>query len=324
MQTPQQILHGIITSNLANSNRSGSVIRALNPIESFYMSPFGSHVKSVSDGVVGLFKTGREVVYTAIDLSGSIGTMIRRNTLDSSATYEPISSIGKSIDQNGFVTATEHGLGNFVHGMLAPLDAINRGDTHALAGMIPGLLLGGAASRLGGISNDAVRDLVVANNEPVWMHSSTIRQTQKSVSYAKRDELGNVKYTLDDIFRGFSENPSDPRLMIDAVKMRDGLLSSVDNSRPAVLNATGGGQIQVRVRAFDDSLTADEMRRFRVKSGDEVRTPSTWGEAAEARIWKQGDEFMRLYPQGAPVVPKISGAPEGSIWSQFSQFPWKR
>lgn len=106
--------------------------------------------------------------------------------------------------------------------------------------------------------------------------------------------------------------------------MRDGLLTSVDNSRPAVLNATGGGQIQVRVRAFDDPLTAAEVDRFTVVRGGQVQTPSTWGEAVDARIWKQGDQFMSLYPNGSPAVPKITGAPVNSVWSQFNQYPWMR
>ena len=155
--------------------------------------------------------------------------------------------------------------------------------------------------------------------EAVWLDSAGIRQSQKSISYAK-----SVGYNLDDISRGFIENPADPRLSIDAVRMKDGLLTSMDNSRPAVLNATGGGKIQVRVRAFDDPLLASEMDRFTALRGGEARVPSTWGEAVDARIWKQGDQFMSLYPNGSPFIPKISGAPDNSIWSQYNQFPWKR
>ena len=155
--------------------------------------------------------------------------------------------------------------------------------------------------------------------ETVWLDSSGIRQSQKSISYAK-----SGGYTLDDIARGFAENPADSRLSIDAVRMKDGLLTSVDNSRPAVLNATGGGQIQVRVRAFDDPLMGSEIDRFTALRGGETRVTSTWGEAVDARIWKQGDQFMSLYPNGSPMIPKVTGAPTNSIWSQYDQFPWKR
>lgn len=162
-------------------------------------------------------------------------------------------------------------------------------------------------------------------NRTTWINSSEIHYTQKSVSYAKRDEFGNVTHTLDDIGEGFLSNPGDPRLTVDVVQMRNGGLASVDNSRPTVLNATGGGQIQARLRAFDEPLSEGDIRRFTApRPNGEVRVPSTWGEAAEFRIWKQGDEFMQLYPNGSPVVPKITGAPVDSLWSQFNQYPWQR
>jgi YD repeat-containing protein len=160
--------------------------------------------------------------------------------------------------------------------------------------------------------------------KPQWVNVSEIRQTQKSISFAKRDELGNVTHNLDDISRGFSDNPLDDRLIVDAVRMRDGLLTSIDNSRPAVLNTTGGGQIQARIRSFDDGLSGSEIDRFTVQRKGEIRVPSTWGEAAEARIWKQGNKFENLYPNGSPLTPKITNAPEGSIWTEFNQYPWNR
>ncbi|MET4676403.1 MULTISPECIES: hemagglutinin repeat-containing protein [unclassified Luteibacter] len=155
--------------------------------------------------------------------------------------------------------------------------------------------------------------------ESVWINSSTVRQSQNSVSYAK-----SGGYTLDDIYRGLVENPSDPRLTIDAVTMNDGILTSLDNSRPAALNANGSGRILVRVRDFDELLTPEQVDRFTVVRGGEVRTPTTWGEAIDARIWKQGDPFMTTYPNGSHEIPKITGAPADSIWSQFNQYPWKR
>lgn len=157
-----------------------------------------------------------------------------------------------------------------------------------------------------------------------WVDSMEIRQSQQSISYAKKDAFGNVKYTLDDIGRGFAENPGDARLSIDAVRMRDGGLTTLDNSRPAVLNAQGGGQIQVRIRGYDDPLTSAETERFTAYRGGVERAPSTWGEAVDYRIWKQGEQFSSQYPNGAGLVPKVTGAPANSSWSQYDQYPWKR
>ena len=181
----------------------------------------------------------------------------------------------------------------------------------------------GTTARYGATMNvaelAAVKETAANGAEAVWLESSVIRHSQKSISYAKRGG-----YTLDDIARGYAENPTDPRLSIDAVRMRDGLLTSVDNSRPAVLNATGGGQIQTRIRAFDEPLTDKEIFRFTTRVDNVERVPTTWGDAVEARIWKQGDQFISYYPNGSPFVPKVTGAPVGSIWNRYNQFPWKR
>jgi hypothetical protein len=113
-------------------------------------------------------------------------------------------------------------------------------------------------------------------------------------------------------------------LVIDAVRMPDGGLTSLDNSRPAVLNVQGGGQIQARIRGYDEPLTETEAFRFTARRDGEARTPTTWGEAVDYRIWKQGDQFATQYPNGTGLVPKVTGAPADSIWSQFNQYPWKR
>jgi hypothetical protein len=172
------------------------------------------------------------------------------------------------------------------------------------------------AARLRSVADLGRENLV----EIVWLDSSEIRLAQKSISYLKRGG-----YTLDDIARGFVETPSDTRLMIDVVRMKDGLWTSVDTSRPSVLNVMGGGQIQSRLRGFGEPLGPGDIRRFTVErpNGD-IRVPSTWGEAVETRIWKQGDQFSTLYPNGTLAIPKISGAPVGSVWSQFNQYQWKR
>jgi len=156
--------------------------------------------------------------------------------------------------------------------------------------------------------------------DAVWLSSQEVRQSQQSVSYLKNRGAG---YSMDDISRTFASNPGDPRLMIDVVRMPDGGLTSLDNTRIAVLNAQGGGQILGRVRAFDDPLIQAEIDRFTIR-GSQPRVPETWGDAVTFRIEKQGDQFRNLYPYGTTQIPKITGTPAGSVWSQYKQFPWQR
>lgn len=178
--------------------------------------------------------------------------------------------------------------------------------------------IGKMAAAAGGITLRTAGD--VAGRSPLWLDSTVIRQSQQSISYAKK-----AGHTLDDIARGFAENPDHPDLIIDVVRMSDGGLTSLDNSRPAVLNARGGGQIQARVRGYNEPLmNQSDIDRFTAKRDGQIRVPSTWGDAVDYRIWKQGDQFMTQYPNGTSLVPKITGAPSDSIWSQFSDYPWKR
>jgi RHS repeat-associated protein len=69
---------------------------------------------------------------------------------------------------------------------------------------------------------------------------------------------------------------------IDVVKMGDGGLTTLDNTR--VLAASRAGvNVQANVRNASDALPANMVERFTTKKG----VPTTWGEAAQLRIGKQ-------------------------------------
>jgi hypothetical protein len=174
-------------------------------------------------------------------------------------------------------------------------------------------------------AGQAERVALTTMEREAWIPSSQIRVTQQSVSFAKRDELGSIRYTLDDVASGFAKNPSDDRLVIDVVRMRDGGYASVDNSRPTVVNIGGGAEMRVRLQGADDLLTASQADRFTVypRGGNPV-SPTTWGQAAELRIGEQSRTFSTTYPFGMIGIPKVSGAPAGSIWSTYSKLPWSR
>jgi hypothetical protein len=69
---------------------------------------------------------------------------------------------------------------------------------------------------------------------------------------------------------------------IDVVKMNDGALTTLDNTR--VLAASRAGvNVKANIRNATDALPANMVERFTTKKG----VPSTWGEAAQLRIGKQ-------------------------------------
>jgi RHS repeat-associated protein len=82
---------------------------------------------------------------------------------------------------------------------------------------------------------------------------------------------------------------------IDVVRMRDGALTTFDNTR--VLAASRAGiDTQAVVRSAGDAFPA---ARWTTKSG---ATPATWGEAVAMRIQQQNRLYRETYPNGSFVT----------------------
>jgi len=132
-------------------------------------------------------------------------------------------------------------------------------------------------------------------------------------------------HTLDDIAKGFKQHPAHERLVIDAVRMPDGRLTTLDNSRPAVRKTVAGGFICVRERHFDEPLAKGDAVRFTALGPDgDILIPHTWGEAVQTRIQRSAPGFGERHPFGMLEPPVVTGAPEGSIWDQLNQQAKKR
>lgn len=87
---------------------------------------------------------------------------------------------------------------------------------------------------------------------------------------------------------------------IDVVRMGDGVLTALDNTR--VLAASRAGiNVQANIRNASDALPANLVERFTTKKG----VPSTWGEAAQLRIGKQSAGFRNRYPNGSPYTGSV-------------------
>ncbi|MFP8968018.1 RHS repeat-associated core domain-containing protein [Pokkaliibacter sp. CJK22405] len=92
----------------------------------------------------------------------------------------------------------------------------------------------------------------------------------------------------------------EPDKLIDIVRMPDGGLTSLDNTR-IVAADLAGVKIQARVHNFDDLLPNDEqfISRFIGRKGE---VPTNWGEAVKNRISNQSSLFRNPYPEGSPFI----------------------
>lgn len=176
-------------------------------------------------------------------------------------------------------------------------------DLFARGGAMVGRMLRGdaRAAAVGSTSGRSLRGLAFDTDGRIDPRS--VRFSQKSVSYRKvRD---GIVYTYDDILKSMKARgwDGDP---IDVVRMQDGGLTSVDNTRLRVAVETETA-IEARVHDPDDLLTSLESRRFRKgKHG----AATTWEEAVLVRVSKQGTSWARDFPHGSLELPRVTGRPQ--------------
>lgn len=91
---------------------------------------------------------------------------------------------------------------------------------------------------------------------------------------------------------------------IDIVKMQDGRLTSIDNTR--VLAAREAEiKLQVKIRSTKEALPENMLDRF--KNPVTGKYATTWVEAVEARILRQPEVFVsQHFPYGNIEDPMIS------------------
>lgn len=85
---------------------------------------------------------------------------------------------------------------------------------------------------------------------------------------------------------------------IDVVRMDDGELTTLDNTRVVAARAAGI-DVKANVHGYSDPLPDQATRRrFATPKGG---APQTWGQAVENRIGKQSPKFRRNNPQGRTI-----------------------
>jgi hypothetical protein len=142
-------------------------------------------------------------------------------------------------------------------------------------------------------SNDGERikkhlDTAGTEGEETKINPNEIRFSQSSVN-------GASELTTSMKAHGWKGDP------INVVKMPDGKLSTLDNTR-VVAARQSGIDVQSNVHDYDDPLPSILVRRFTTPKG----VPKTWGEALGLRIGKQNTTFRHEYPSGSFDLPKIN------------------
>ena len=88
---------------------------------------------------------------------------------------------------------------------------------------------------------------------------------------------------------------------IDVVRMPDGGLTTIDNTR-VVAARQAGIDVQANIHAYDDLLPVEYIDRFTTKKG----VPTTWGDAITLRIGKQNSTFRNNNPFGSFDMDNIN------------------
>ena len=89
---------------------------------------------------------------------------------------------------------------------------------------------------------------------------------------------------------------------IDVVRMDDGQLTTLDNTRVVAARAAGI-DVKANVHGYNDPLPDQAtIDRFTTPRGG---APKTWGQAVENRIGKQSSGFRRRNPRGSYNMGKI-------------------
>ena len=89
---------------------------------------------------------------------------------------------------------------------------------------------------------------------------------------------------------------------VDVVRMPDGKLTSIDNTRITAAREAGI-DVQATIRSYNEPLTSQ------IQANRGWQQYNTWGEAIQGRIQGQGTGFSTANPYGAQQSPRITGRP---------------
>lgn len=147
------------------------------------------------------------------------------------------------------------------------------------------------AMAAGGAQGSLEGAIMSAGTKVFSVSTSSIRFTQTSVNGYKKAVSSIRSGTYDPI---------------DIVIMRDGMASSIDNTRLLAAQNEGLKNVNARIYAYDDALPDNMLTRFEnpQKPGEYA---STWGQAVEFRTQSQSSQFRQQHGgTGTFNQPKVN------------------
>ncbi|MGY4675681.1 hypothetical protein ACWIVU_08115 [Ursidibacter arcticus] len=123
------------------------------------------------------------------------------------------------------------------------------------------------------------------------------RFSQSSVSFNKIDRVTGERYTYDDIKLSMSQSgwKGQP---IDIVQMKDGKLTSMDNTRLTAARETLT-DIKVKIHSYNEHIPTEVIQQRQWSNNQ-------WGKVIEERINKQSKTFRNENPNGSDFMPKVN------------------
>jgi filamentous hemagglutinin len=169
-----------------------------------------------------------------------------------------------------------------------------------------GILTMEAFGELGGGMLGGAAGVKTFGRPTTTLNANNVRASQKTVSFNKIDRKTGKPYTYDDIAGSMKRDgwKGDP---IDVVRMKDGKLTSMDNTR---LTAAREANVPVKARVHDYDTPLPKARAASLADPKKGYAPKTWGDAVSGRIQSQSGKFGVDNPHGSIMTPRVTGRPK--------------
>jgi uncharacterized protein RhaS with RHS repeats len=128
--------------------------------------------------------------------------------------------------------------------------------------------------------------------DPLGLCKADIQQLDPNdIHFSQSSVNGAADLTKSMKLNGWNGDP------IDVVRMADGKLTTVDNTR-VLASSRAGIKVDARIHDASEALPPELIDRLTTKRG----TPSTWGDAIDLRIGKQSAGYRNQYPDGSVII----------------------